>query len=56
MREKLLTLLHEHGVKAHIRGGNLYALSTQADEAGFVNDTFIRLHPTVRAVRYFLGY
>ena len=55
-RSKLLEILQGHGVKAYTRGGNLYALKTDQDEAGFVHDTFVRLHPTLRAVRYFLGY
>jgi hypothetical protein len=55
-REQLVQILREHGVRAYTRNGSIYALDQYQDAAGVVHDGFIRLRPSLRAIRDFLGY
>ena len=55
-REQLVQILREHGVRAYTRSGSIYALDQYQDESGTVHDAFVRLRPSLRAIRDFLGY
>ena len=53
---QLVNMLIEHGVKAYMRGGYIFALNCYSDLAGCVHEDWIRMRPSVKVVRAFLGY
>jgi len=53
---QLVNMLIEHGVKAYMRGGYIFALNCYQDVAGYVHEDWIRMRPSVKVVRAFLGY
>jgi hypothetical protein len=53
---QLVNMLIEHGVKAYMRGGYIFALSSYSDIAGYVHDDWIRMRPSLKVVKAFLGY
>jgi hypothetical protein len=55
-RTKLLEILKNHGVRAYLRGGRIFAEDFGQDEAGTVSERVVELPSTLKAVRAFLGY
>lgn len=55
-RSKLVDILTSHSVKAYQANGFIYALNEFTDEAGYFHEGWIRLRPSLRVVRAFLGY
>jgi hypothetical protein len=55
-RITLVEILKDHGVRAYLRGGRIFAEDFWQDEAGTVSERIVELSPSVRAIRAFLGY
>jgi len=55
-RSQLVQILKDHGVRAYERNGSIFALEQYQDESGTVHDTFVRLRPSLKTIRDFLGY
>jgi hypothetical protein len=53
---QLVQMLIEHGVKAYTRGGHIFALNIYSDIAGYVHEDWIRMRPSLKVVKAFLGY
>lgn len=53
---RLVQMLAEHGVKAYMRGGYIFALDYYQDIAGYVHEDWIQMRPSLKVVRAFLGY
>ena len=53
---QLVQMLAEHGVKAYMRGGYIFALYCYQDIAGYVHEDWIRMRPSLKVVKAFLGY
>ena len=54
-RSQLIQILKDHGVRAYAAHGRIFARNVYADEAGVLHDDWIRLRPSLKAVRDFLG-
>ena len=55
-RNQLVQLLLDHGVKAYTAHGYIIAQNTYQDAAGTIQEGWIRLRPSVKVIRHFLGY
>ena len=55
-RSQLIQILREHGIRAYAAHGRIFARNVYADEAGVLHDDWIRLKPSIKVVRAFLGY
>ena len=55
-RNQLVQLLLDHGVKAYTAHGYIIAQNTYQDAAGTIQEGWIRLRPSVKVIRAFLGY
>ena len=55
-RTSLVEMLTNHGVRAYQHNGYIRAWDVQQDETGTICEGWVRLRPSLRVIRAFLGY